>query len=275
MNRTFLALIALLIGVSISTNASAKRLKVYSYPKTISPGQMGFIVFENPDPEKPFTQAKCTAERLIAWVQSEIPILRIEQKGKQVWTSLGSYQTLGDSCIATFMAPTGMDEGPASLFLVNVRDASVPYSFTVNSTYEAKLLRLQGSSITPLAQFKLIGEGFVPTAVLERAKEIAIAELEHNVGYSKLDKADQYTRLLKRISNDWERVEQANYLFISQNGKEWRVYVEQCSITPRGMALDFIAPPDLKPGKASLSMALKNAGKEVSRTAPLEIEVGK
>jgi hypothetical protein len=271
MNRTFLALIALLLGVAISTDASAKRLKVYSYPKTISPGQMGFIVFENPDPEKPFTQAKCTAERLISWVQSEIPILRIEQKGKQVWTSLGSYQTIGDSCIATFMAPTGMDEGPATLFLVNVRDASVPYAFTVDNAYESKLIRLQGASITPLSQFKLIGEGFVPTAVLDRTA--AINELEHNVGYSKLEKADQFTRLLKRISNDWARVDQANYLDIKQDGKEWRVYVEQCSITPRGMALDFTAPPDLKPGKATLTMALKNAGKEVSRTAPLEIEV--
>jgi hypothetical protein len=273
MNRTVLALIALILGLSISTEATAKKLKVYSYPKTISPGQMGFLVFENPDPEKPFTQAKCTAEKLIAWVQSEIPILRIEQKGKQIWTSLGSYQTIGDSCIATFMAPIGMDEGPASLFLVNVRDASVPYAFTVNNTYDAKLHRLQGASITPLAQFKLIGEGFVPTAVLERAKEIAIAELEHNVGYSKLEKGDQYTRLLKRISNDWERVEQANYLYINQNGKEWRIYVEQCSITPRGMALDFTAPPDLKPGKATLTMGLRNAGKDVARTAPLEVEV--
>ena len=141
MNRILLALLALILGVSFVTEASAKRLKVYSYPKTISPGQMGFIVFENPDPEKPFTQAKCTAERLIAWVQSEIPILRIEQKGKQVWTSLGSYQTIGDSCIATFMAPVGMEDGPATLFLVNVRDASIPYAFTVNQSYESKLLR--------------------------------------------------------------------------------------------------------------------------------------
>jgi hypothetical protein len=275
MNRTLLALIALLLSVSISTSVTAKRLKVYSYPKTISPGQMGFIVFENPDPEKSFTQAKCTAERLISWVQSDIPILRIEQKGKQVWTSLGSYETMGDSCIATFMAPTGMDEGPASLFLVNVRDASIPYAFTVNNAYESRLIRLQGMNITPLSQFKLIGEGFVPTAVLERAREIAIDELEHNVGYSKLDKADQYTRLLKRISNDWARVDQANYLDIKQDGKVWRIYVEQCSITPKGMALDFISPPDIKPGKATLTMVLKNGGKEVSHTEPLEIEVGK
>lgn len=273
MNRRIFALLAVALIASFATEAPAKRLKVYSYPKTISPGQMGFMVFENPDPEKPFTQAKCTAERLISWVQSDIPILRIEQKGKQVWTSFGSYQTIGDSVIATFMAPTGMEEGPATLFLVNVRDASIPYAFTVNNSYDSKLLRLQGASITPLAQFKLIGEGFVPTAVLDRTK--AIDELEHNVGFSKLDKGDQYTRLLKRISNDWERVEQANYLYIKQDSKEWRIYVEQCSITPRGMALDFTAPPDLKPGKATLTMALKNGGKEVARTAPLEIEVAK
>ena len=271
MNRILLALLALILGVSFVTEASAKRLKVYSYPKTISPGQMGFIVFENPDPEKPFTQAKCTAERLIAWVQSEIPILRIEQKGKQVWTSLGSYQTIGDSCIATFMGPVGMEDGPATLFLVNVRDASIPYAFTVNQSYESKLLRLQGLAINPLTQFKLIGEGFMPTQILDQTA--AIKELEHNVGYSKLEKADQYTRLLKRISNDWARVDQANYLIIKQGTQEWTIFVEQCSITPRGMALDFTAPPDLKPGNATLIMALKNGGKEVARTASLEVQV--
>jgi hypothetical protein len=271
MNRTVLALLALILGLAITTDATAKKLKVFSYPKAISPGQMGFLVFENPDPEKPFTQAKCTAEKLIAWVQSDIPILRIEQKGKQIWTSLGSYQTIGDSCIATFMAPMGMEDGPATLFLVNVRDASIPYAFTVNSNYDSKLIKLQGLNISPLTQFKVIGEGFVPTSILDQTA--AINELEHNVKFSTLDKADQYTRLLKRMSNDWERVQQANFLYITQGGKEWRVYVEQCSITPRGMALDFTAPPDLKPGKATLAMGLRNAGKDVARTAPLEVEV--
>lgn len=271
MNRTLLALLTIILGLTVSSEAIAKKLKVYSYPKTISPGQMGFLVFENPDPEKPFTQAKCTAEKLISWVPSEIPILRIEQKGKQIWTSLGSYQTLGDTCFATFMAPLGMDDGPATLFVVNVRDASIPYAFTVNSTYDAKLIRLQGLNISPLAQFKLIGVGFVPTAILDQAE--AIKELEHNVKFSSLEKGDQYTRLLKRMSNDWERTDRANFLHITQGGNEWRIYVEQCSITPQGMSLDFTAPPDLKPGKATLSIALKNRGKEVSRTSPLEVDV--
>ncbi|HET6512807.1 MAG TPA: hypothetical protein VFH43_11485, partial [Candidatus Kapabacteria bacterium] len=156
-------------------------------------------------------------------------------------------------------------------FLVNVRDASIPYAFTVNQSYESKLLRLQGLAINPLSQFKVIGEGFMPTQILDQTA--AIKELEHNVGYSKLEKADQYTRLLKRISNDWARVDQANYLIIKQGTHEWTIFVEQCSITPRGMALDFTSPPDLKPGNATLIMALKNGGKEVARTVPLEVQV--
>ena len=271
MNRKSLLPLFCLLLLAVASEGFAKRLKVYNFPKTIAPGQMGFIVFENPDPEVVLTQAKCTAEKLQSWVQSQIPILRIEQNGKQVWTSLGSYQTQGDSCIATFMAPVSLVEGAATLFLVNVRDASIPYNFNVTPKLEAKLLQLQGGSVSPLGQFKLIGSGFMPTQIPERTA--AIQELEHNVSYSTLAKGEQYIRLAKRMANDWDRYDQGNFLYITQNGKEWRVFVDQCSITPKGMSLDFTAPPDLVPGKASVAIALRSGGKEVSRTNPMDITI--
>src|SRR4051812_10662111 len=86
--------------VFISSSASAHRLKVYSFPKQIAASQLATIVFENPDPEHPISRNKCTAEKLMAWVKSDVPILRIEQKGKQIFTSLGSYMSEGDSVIA-------------------------------------------------------------------------------------------------------------------------------------------------------------------------------
>lgn len=263
-------LLCLLLTLIVSTS-HAKRLKVYDYPKTISPGQLGVIRFENPEPEKPYSQSKCTAEKLISWVRSEIPILRIEQNGKQLWMELGSYQSNGDSCIATFMAPANLSAGPASLFLVNGRDASIPYAFTVNTAYTARLIKLQGISLVPLTQFKLIGDGFVPTDIL--STESAVKELEHNVSFAKLDKSEQYTRLNKRMSTEWARVARGNFLTIKQGGKEWTIFVEQCSITPQGMSLDFTAPPDLKKGAATLTMAIRHDGKEVSTTPPLEVNV--
>jgi hypothetical protein len=268
--RSPILLLPLLVCLVVSS-ADAKRLKIYSHPKAISPGQLAVIRFENPDPEKPLSQSKCTAERLTSWVKSEIPILRIEQNGKQLWMELGSYQSFGDSCIATFMAPTNLDPGAASLFLVHGRDASIPYAFTVNTDYETRLFRLQGLALVPLAQFKLIGEGFVPTDIL--STDAAVKELEHNVSFTTLDRADQYTRLNKRMASDWARVPRGNFLTISQSGKSWTLYVEQCSITPRGMALDFTAPPDLKKGPATLVLTIRNEGKEVGKTPPLEVEV--
>src|SRR6187549_2218356 len=91
-------LLALLI---IPTALFAGRLKVFSYPKQISAGQMAVIIFENPDLEASIDRSSCTAEKLLAWVKQDVPILRIEQKGKQIFTSLGSYKTLGDSAMAT------------------------------------------------------------------------------------------------------------------------------------------------------------------------------
>ena len=96
-------------------NSYGARLKIYEYPKQISGGQLGTIVFENPDPTNTTSRAQCTAEKLVAWVKSDLPILRIEQNGKQIFTSLGSYMSLGDSVVAVFMAPVILVPGEATL----------------------------------------------------------------------------------------------------------------------------------------------------------------
>ncbi|HEY6171532.1 MAG TPA: hypothetical protein VIX80_04645, partial [Candidatus Kapabacteria bacterium] len=114
--RSIAFLLALLI---IPTALFAGRLKVFSYPKQIAAGQMAVIIFENPDLEASIDRSSCTAEKLLSWVKQDVPILRIEQKGKQIFTSLGSYKTLGDSAMATFMVPPTLVEGDATLFLLN------------------------------------------------------------------------------------------------------------------------------------------------------------
>src|SRR6188768_457695 len=134
-------LLALLI---VPTGLFAGRLKIYSYPKQIAAGQMAVIIFENPDPDASIDRSSCTAEKLMSWIKQDVPILRIEQKGKQIFTSLGSYKSLGDSAMATFMVPPTLIEGDATLFILNDRDASVPYKFLVTPTAEVKLLRVDG-----------------------------------------------------------------------------------------------------------------------------------
>jgi hypothetical protein len=253
--------------------AHARKLKVYSLPKSIVPGQLGIIIFENPDPTHPVTRSACTAERLIGWVKSDIPILRVEQNGKQVWTVLGSYQTVGDSCIATFMAPTIFQAGRATLFLVNLSDPSIPYYFTIESKPEAKLTGVEGGVIKPLAKFRIIGDGFVPEGSVNQEK--AREELEQNIGLSKLSPAEQWTALNHRIMKDWDKLPTGNFLYLEQGGKTWRGFVETCGITwtadhpSAGMTLDFIAPPDIQPGPISLTLGIRMNGKEVFKTAPL------
>ena len=261
----------LLATVCLMEAAQARRIKVYRLPQGIAAGQLGTIVFENPDPSQPKSRSKCTAEKLIAWVKSDVPILRIEQKGKQVWTSLGSYLTMGDSCIATFMAPADMEAGAATLYLVNDRDMSVPYPLTIAPKIEAKLSSIKEAAITPLGHFRLIGDGFVISTIVD--PKTAIGELEANVGYSALSKPEQWRLLNHRIKNDWDQLPEGNFLTIEQGGKSWQVFVEQCGLEPSGIALDFIAPPDIKPGQASLTLSLRRGGQEVTKTTPLTVNV--
>jgi hypothetical protein len=243
--------------------AHATRLKVYSFPKQIAPGQLAMIIFENPSPEVR-SRAQCTAEKLIAWVKSDVPILRIEQNGKQIWTSLGSYQTVGDSMIASFMIPVALLPGEATLFLVNDRDASVPYHFTVISEIRSELTGIESGHITPLGTFRVFGTGFVPNQLLDNAD--AQRELDANIGYSKMEKPAQWTAMNHRMEKDWDKLGEGNFLYLEQAGKTWRSYVEGCGITPQGLSLDFNAPPDLKPGPVAISMSVRMGGKEVTRT---------
>ncbi|HZK76693.1 MAG TPA: hypothetical protein VFD13_07270 [Candidatus Kapabacteria bacterium] len=266
----------LLLQVACPPAASARKLKVYSLPKSIVPGQLGIIVFENPDPTHSVTRASCTADRLIGWVKSDIPILRIEQNGKQVWTALGSYQTVGDSCIATFMAPVIFTTGRAALYLVNGSDPSIPYYFTISAKPGAILTGVEGGVIKPLTNFRIVGDGFVPEGSVNEKK--ARAELEENIGLSKLSPAEQWTALNHRVMKDWDKLPTGNFLYIEQGGKSWRGFVESCGLnttsgTPAGMTLEFNAPPDIVPGPITLTLGIRMNGAEVFKTIPITATV--
>ncbi len=275
--------ILFLLTILLSATAHARRLKVYHLPASIVPGQLGIIIFENPDVIHPVTRTACTAPRLIGWVKSDIPILRIEQNGKEVWTSLGSYQSVGDSCIATFMAPLTLQPGRATLFLTNGMDASIPYYFTVGTKPEATLTGVGtpagalGGTIKPLGKFTIVGDGFVPEGSVNEQK--ARQELEANLGLSHLPPAEQWTDVNHRIMKDWDKLPTGNFLYYEQDGKTWRGFVETCGLQfftndrTSGMTLDFIAPPDLRPGPITLTLGIRMNGAEVFRTKPITATV--
>jgi hypothetical protein len=278
MTKRFIAIwIALiLLTFVLSENADARKLKVYGLPKDIAPGQLGIIVFQNPDPEHPKSQTKCTADKLIAWTKSDVPILRIEQNGKQVWTSLGSYQTVGDSCIATFMAPTTFAEGTATLFIVNGSDPSTPYPLTITKKIDAHLTIVDGGMIKPLGRFSVMGDGFSPEGFVDEKK--AREELEGNIGLSTLSPAQQWIAVNHRIMKDWDKLSGGNFLYLEQSGKTWRCFVENCGITMVGntpsMLLEFTAPPDIAAGPVALSLGIRMNGAEVEKTVPINTTVG-
>lgn len=263
-------LILLALTAVLAQTAHATRLKVYSFPKQIAPGQLALITFQNPSADVK-SRSQCTAEKLIAWVKSDVPILRIEQNGRQIWTSLGSYQTLGDSMIASFMLPVALVPGEASLFLVNDRDASIPYHFTVIPEIKSEILSVESGSIAPLGSFRVIGTGFVPNQLLGNAQ--AQQELDANIGYNKMTRSAQWTAMNHRMEKDWDKLAEGNFLYLEQSGKTWRSYVEGCGITAAGLTLDFVAPPDLQPGPVAISMSVRMSGKEMTRTAPVTVTV--
>ncbi|HEY3874385.1 MAG TPA: hypothetical protein VGM92_02830 [Candidatus Kapabacteria bacterium] len=266
----------LALTVLLSEVAAARKLKVYSLPKGIVPGQLGIVIFENPDLDHNVTQSKCTAGKLIGWTKSDEPIIRIEQNGKQIWTSLGSYQSIGDSCIASFMAPVICQAGKATFFLVNGSDVSIPYYFTIAPKMDAKLLKVEGTAgagtLKPLTKFHVIGDGFVPEGFVD--EKGARAELEQNINLSKLSPAEQWIELNRRIMKDWDKLAEGNFLYLEQGSKTWRCFVENCGITADGMSLEFTAPPDVQPGPISLSLGIRMNNSEVFRTAAITATVG-
>jgi hypothetical protein len=260
-----------LLVMLLVSSSSARRLKAFSYPKEIAAGQMAMIVMENPNFDKVYSRTKCDAEKLIAWVKDEVPILRIEQKGKSIFTSLGSFQQSGDSAIASFMVPVTLEAGPASLFIVNDHDASVPYNFTVVPKMSCKLVKVAGGSIKPLQQFTVVVEGTVGLQMLDT--KVPIHALEGNIGYSKLPAADQYAALNKRMSIDWAQIPTADFLAVDQGSKHWDIFVEGCGISKDGLTLDFICPPDLTPGQATLTLSDRYNGTEACKSTPLPVTV--
>jgi hypothetical protein len=77
----------------------------------------------------------------------------------------------------------------------------------------------------------------------------------------------------KRMANDWDKLAEGNFLYIEQNGNSWRTFVEGCGIERGGLALDFTAPPGLKPGTATISLGIRMDKKEVVKTAPITVNV--
>jgi hypothetical protein len=270
MRKSFVLRILAVVILTASAG-NARRLKVYSFPKQIAAGQLATIIFENPNPDQPISRNKCTAEKLIAWVKSDVPILRIEQKNKQIFTSLGSYLSEGDSVIATYMIPPNLEPGDATLFLLNDRDASVPYPFTITAVMKCTLSKISAGYIAGLGKITVVGEGFLPSEVLDPVN--AIKELQMNVGYDKMSLADQYTTLHRRMANDWARVATGDFLELEQGGKKWELFVESCGLLQEGLTLDFIAPPDIKPGAATLTMVLRKDKAVACTSAPLTVTV--
>jgi hypothetical protein len=269
--QKFFFVIIVVSCIFIATSSYGRRLKVYAFPKQIAAGQLATIIFENPEPDHPISRNKCTAEKLIAWVKSDVPILRIEQKNKQVFTSLGSYLSEGDSIIATFMVPEKFEPGDATLFLLNEHDPSVPYAFTIIPAMQCSLKKVTAGFISPLGKITVVGEGFLPATILDQTQ--AIKELRDNVGYDNMSLGEQWTVLHRRIANDWARVTVGNFLELEQNGKKWELFVESCGLTTEGLTLDFIAPPDIKPGPATLSMTLRKDSAITGTSSPLSVTV--
>ncbi len=269
MRKSFLLVAAAFLFAASSGYAT--RLKVYSFPKQIAAGQLATIIFENPTPDHPISRGKCTADKLIAWVKSDVPILRIEQSGKQVYMSLGSYLSVGDSVIATYMVPISLVPGDATLFLLNDRDASVPYKFTVVAKMETSLKSIAAAYISGLGKITVIGEGFLPTEILDPTN--AIKELQMNVGYDKMSLGDQYIALHRRMANDWARVGMSDFLELEQGDRKWELFVESCGLLREGLTLDFIAPPDIKPGPATVTMMLRKDKATAATSAPLTVTV--
>lgn len=260
----------LITCIAISA-VDARRLKLISYPKEMAAGELGVVIFENPDYDKVIARTQCDAEKLLSWVKQDVPILRFEQKGKQIYTSLGSYRSMGDSAIATYMTPVALDPGPATLYVLNDHGASVPYKCTIVPTMSCKLIRITDAALKPLQKFTVVGEGFMPSRQLDT--KIPIHALEMNLGYSKLPPADQYTELNKRMSIDWAQIPTGDFLAVDQGDKHWNIFVESCGIAIDGNTLDFICPPDLTPGEATLTLSTRYNGEPAAKSAPLKVTV--
>ncbi len=263
-------LVSVVIVACVFGSASARRLKIFSYSKSIAAGQYAYIIFENPNPEQVVARTKCDADKLMAWAKMDVPILRIDQNGKQIFTTLGSYQTMGDSCVATWIVPTTLSAGDANLFVLNDREASTPYKFTVTPSMQCHLIKA-ATVLKPSEEFTLVGEGYVPVDTIDR--KITLEKLKVNFAYDKLSKSDQFTELNKKMKINWTMVSTGNVLTISQGASTWMVFVEGCGIDKDGVTLDFTCPSDIKPGKATLTLAIRYNGNDVAKSDPLEVIV--
>ncbi len=263
--------VILLVTLTLIETAHARRIKIYRLPKEVVAGQLGLIIFENPSPELVRSQSKCTVEKLLGWSKSDMPILRFEQNGKQVWMPLCSYQTIGDSCIATFVAPSTLVAGSVTVFLINGSDPSVPSQLKVGTKLQSELNGIVGASVAPLGVVRVIGDGFVPEVFSDHKK--LKDELEGNIALSKMSNADQWGALNHRIMKDWDKLPVGDYLLVEQAGKSWRCFVDECGVEAKGMTLSFVAPPDLQPGTATLKVVCMLGGTEAARSQAVTVSV--
>ena len=263
--------VILLVTITLIETAHARRLKIYRMPKEIVAGQLGLIVFENPNPDQVKSQSKCVVEKLLGMTKSDIPILRFEQNGKQVWMSLGSYQTIGDSCIAVFMAPATLIPGNVTLYIINGTDPSIPYQMKIGTKLEMEVNGISGETVSPLGPIRIVGDGFVPEIYSDRKR--VTDELEANLGLSKMPMAEQWAAIDHRIMKDWDKLPEGDYLLLEQGGKSWRIFADGCGISAKGMTLDFTAPPDLQPGAATLKLVAILGSAEVARSPGLPVTV--
>jgi hypothetical protein len=268
MYKISIAIILVLVGMS---EANARRLKIYSYSKAVAPGQYAYVIFENPNTDLVIARAKCDAEKLLALTRMDVPTLRIDQNGKQIFTTLGSYRSMGDSCVATWLVPTTLTAGEANLFIVNDREASTPYKFTVDVKMQCRLLKVTTGDLKPSELFTVVAEGYVPVDTMDRRN--TLEKLRVNFSYDKLSKAEQFIELNKKMKTNWTMVSTGNILTITQGPSTWSVFVEGCGIDKDGVTLDFTAPSDIKPGPASITLSIRYNNNDVAKSEPMNVMV--
>jgi hypothetical protein len=263
--------IAILLVTFCLNEATARRLKIYSYSKTVAPGQYAYVIFENPNTDIVIARAKCDAEKLMALTRMDVPTLRIDQNGKQIFTALGSYRSMGDSCVATWLVPTALTAGAATLFVINDREASTPYVFSVDAKMQCRLVKVTTPAIKASELFTVVAEGYVPVDTMDRRN--TLEKLRVNFAYDKLSKSEQFIELNKKMKTNWTMVSTGNILTITQGSSTWTVFVEGCGIDKDGVTLDFTAPSDIKPGPATMTLSIRYNNNDVAKSEPMTVVV--
>jgi hypothetical protein len=136
---------------------------------------------------------------------------------------------------------------------------------------QCRLVKVTSGNLKPSERFTVVAEGYVPVDTLDR--QMTLEKLKINFAYDKLSKADQFTELNKKMKIDWTMVTTGNTLTIAQGASSWIIFVEGCGIDKDGVTLDFTAPPDLKPGAATLTLGIRYNNTDVAKSEPMTATV--